>query len=76
MKNISILKKIKRCLRKKKHDKKFDFQQIKFTTDFHCLYIDQLRYEHQYYKKASVFFLLKELEQNLYELIYIKNENL
>ena len=57
MKNISILKKIKRCLRKTNHDKKFNFKKIKFTTDLHCLYIDQLRYEHQHYKKASVFSL-------------------
>ena len=69
MKNISILKKIKRCLRKTNHHKKLNFKKIKFTTDLNCLYIDQLRYEHQYYKKASVFFLLKELEQNLYVVL-------
>ena len=62
MKNISILKKIKRCLRKTNHDKKFNFKKIKFTTDLNYLYVDQLRYEHQYYKKASVFFLLKEFK--------------
>ena len=76
MKNISILKKIKRCLRKTNHDKKFNFNKIKFTTDLHCSYIDQLRYEHQHYKKASVFFLLKELEQNLYVVFTKRSKNL
>ena len=76
MGNISILKKIKRCLRKTNHDKNFKFPQIKFTTDFNFLYIDQLRYEHQYYKKASVFFLLKEYEQTLYVVFTKRSKNL
>ena len=76
MKNISILKKIKRCLRKKNHYKNCNFPKIKFTTDFHSLFIDQLRYEQQYYKKASVFFLLKEYEQTLYVVFTKRSKNL
>ena len=76
MENISILKKIKRCLRKSSHDKKFNFSQIKFTSDFHFLYIDQLRYEQKYYKRAAVFFLLKELEKNLYVVFTKRSKNL
>ncbi len=76
MENISILKKIKRCLRKSNDVKNLNFPEIKFTTDFHFLQIDQLRYEQQFYKKASVFFLLKELGQTFYVVFTKRSKNL
>ncbi len=76
MNTITILKKIKVCLRKSNQENNLFFPPFEFTSDFSFFYKNQFKFEQKYYKKASVFFLLKELENNLYVVLTKRSKNL
>ena len=63
MKNISILKKIQFSLKEFNQDKQLNFPPVKFTSDFHFVYSEKFKYERSSYRKATVFFLLREIEE-------------
>ena len=76
MKNIPILKKIQFCLKEFNQDKKLNFPPAKFTSDFHFVYSEKFKYERRSYRKATVFFLLREVEETLYVVFTRRSKNL
>ena len=76
MNTISILNKIKECLRKSKQENNLFFPPFKFTSDFNYFYKNQFKFKQKYYLKASVFVLIKELENNLYVVLTKRSKNL
>lgn len=76
MKNISILKKIQFSLKEFNQYKQLNFPPAKFTSDFHFVYSEKFKYERRSYRKATVFFLLREVEETLYVVFTRRSKNL
>ena len=76
MKNISILKKIQFSLKEFNQYKQLNFPPAKFTSDFHFVYSEKFKYERSSYRKATVFFLLREVEETLYVVFTRRSKNL
>ena len=76
MKNISILKKIQFSLKEFNKYKQLNFPPEKFTSDFHFVYSEKFKYERRSYRKATVFFLLREVEETLYVVFTRRSKNL
>ena len=76
MKNILILKKIQFSLKEFNQDKQLNFPPAKFTSDFHFVYSEKFKYERRSYRKATVFFLLREIEETLYVVFTRRSKNL
>ena len=76
MNTISILDKIKECLRKSKQENNLFFPPFEFTSDFNYFYKNQFKFKQKYYLKASVFVLIKEFENNLYVVLTKRSKNL
>ena len=76
MKNILILKKIQFSLKEFNQHKQLNFPPAKFTSDFHFVYSEKFKYERMSYRKATVFFLLREVEETLYVVFTRRSKNL